>query len=371
MTHMLSSHDRDRGASRQASSAQRRRRALGLVAALCLLAAIALGGGAAGGLLGDEPRRVTVISALVDTVRSRAAASGTTRRGSEDPLAMIPTDAQQAFADPLPASVDIARTAFTVSRQTADDETTTVLLLGVDARPEEEIDIGVRADAIVVLHIDASAGSCRMLSIPRDARIDVPGLGLTKINHALAVGGVPLQSEVVSTLLDVPLDRFALVDFAAFSTVIDALGGIEVEVAAPFTFGDHSFTAGPRVLDGASALAYVRYRGDTAGDLGRIGRQQQVLRAVADRLNPLVITRVAALLPALASHTRTDISLQEGTALALRYLDICRPDRIEVVTLTGTGGVFWDPLVQAELDYLVLNPADVAAKVAFLLGANE
>ncbi len=69
----------------------------------------------------------------------------------------------------------------------------TVLLMGVDARPGEAIDTDARPDALAVLHADRTRGTCRMLAVPRDTRIDLPGYGKSKANHALVLGGIPYQ----------------------------------------------------------------------------------------------------------------------------------------------------------------------------------
>ncbi len=105
------------------------------------------------------------------------------------------------------------------------DQTTlppmTILLMGVDARPGEAIDIGVRPDALAVLRLDPATGSCRMLAIPRDSRVDLPGYGLTKINHALAVGGIPYQELVVQNFLGITIDKYALIDFGGITELVE------------------------------------------------------------------------------------------------------------------------------------------------------
>ncbi|MER3438248.1 MAG: hypothetical protein C4346_12050, partial [Chloroflexota bacterium] len=113
-------------------------------------------------------------------------------------------------------------------------EAVTILLMGVDARPGEAIDIGVRPDSLMVLRLNPETGSCRILSIPRDTRTELPGYGLTKVNHALAVGGIPYQKQVVELLLGIPIDHYVLVDFAGFETLVDAVGGITIDVPEGF-----------------------------------------------------------------------------------------------------------------------------------------
>jgi anionic cell wall polymer biosynthesis LytR-Cps2A-Psr (LCP) family protein len=90
----------------------------------------------------------------------------------------------------------------------------TILLMGVDSRDGEAIDIGVRPDSLAVLHIDPENGSCRMLAVPRDSRAELPGYGYSKINHALAVAGIPYEMLVIEEYLGVELNHYALIDFA-------------------------------------------------------------------------------------------------------------------------------------------------------------
>lgn len=253
------------------------------------------------------------------------------------------------------------------AQQGADLQPVTILLMGVDARPGEAIDIGVRPDALAVLHLDPATGSCRLLSIPRDTRVGVPDYGLTKVNHALMVGGVPLQQEVVGQFLGITLDHYALIDFVGTEQLIDAIGGVTITNPSPFALGDHTFPAGAQVLNGEQALAYARYRGGPDGDFGRIGRQQDLIRAalavLADRD---VAGVIRAVLPVLTDHVRTDLSAIEMIAWATRLRGACSAATIEMLTLEGTIGMFSDPLFGAALSYVVVEEEEVRRKVAAL-----
>jgi hypothetical protein len=111
------------------------------------------------------------------------------------------------------------------------------LMMGVDARPGEAIDVGVRPDSLFVVYLDGTDGSCRVLSIPRDTRTTLPGYGQSKINHALAVGGVPYETLVVENLLGIELQHYGLIDFAGVEGLVDGVGGITVT-------NDYAFSAG-------------------------------------------------------------------------------------------------------------------------------
>ncbi|MCC6312545.1 MAG: LCP family protein [Thermomicrobiales bacterium] len=256
--------------------------------------------------------------------------------------------------------------------EAAMDRPLTILLMGVDARAGEEIDIGVRPDALALLRLDPADGSCRLLAIPRDTRTELPGYGLSKINHALAVGGVPYERLVVENLLGLEIDRFVLVDFQAVVETVDALGGVTVDVPDAFTALDGtSFAAGTQTLDGRHALSYSQYRGFSDGDLGRIHRQQQVLRALLVQASGLeVVPAATRVLPLLEDHLRTDLSPGEMVSLARRYRATCTAETLQVATLDGEVATFDDPLVQAPLSYLVVDPAEIDRKRAQLLGLD-
>jgi LCP family protein required for cell wall assembly len=246
---------------------------------------------------------------------------------------------------------------------------TNILLMGVDARPGESIDSGVRPDSLMVLHLDNKTGSCRVLSIPRDTRTDLPGYGLTKINHALAVGGVDYEKLVVQNLLGLKIDHFVLIDFNGFQSLVDAVGGIDVTVPDNFTATDGTvFTAGEQKMSGHQALSYARYRGGADGDFGRIRRQQQVIKAIVARASGLNIVRsLNELLPAVEQNLRTDLSAKDMASLASTYRSRCTADSVSMLTLDGGTATYQDPLLNLPLNYVILDPEEITSKVAALL----
>ncbi len=254
----------------------------------------------------------------------------------------------------------------------AQPEPLTILLMGVDARAGEPIDIGVRPDAMALLRLDPETGACRMLAVPRDTRAELPGYGLSKVNHALVVGGVPFQRQVVERLLRLEVDRFVLVDLRAVEEVVAILDGVTLDVAEAFVAADGTpIEAGEQTMDGRQVLAYVQYRGGADGDLGRIGRQQQVLRALLAKASGMeILPTVSRLLPVLEDHLRTDLSPAEIVALAQRFRGSCTPQTLSVAMLDGTIATFDDPLVHQPLSYLVIDEAEIVREREILLRGN-
>jgi LCP family protein required for cell wall assembly len=239
-----------------------------------------------------------------------------------------------------------------------------ILLMGSDARPGEEIDEGVRPDALAVLHLDPDEGTCRLLSIPRDSRVEVPGYGMTKINHALMVGGIPLQRQTVEDFLDIEIDHYGLIDFVGAEKLFDAIGGVTVTNEYEFAMGDHAFPAGEIELEGWRAVLFARYRGGPDGDFGRMRRQQDLIRSTIDQLTsedlaPLIRT----ILPLLKDHIRTDLRVTELIALATTYQERCTAESMEMLALEGGVGAAYDPLFNVELSYVIVDEDEVRRKV--------
>ena len=152
---------------------------------------------------------------------------------------------------------------------------------------------GARADTLMVLR--AGGGAFEKLSIPRDTQAAIPGNGTNKINAAYAIGGAELQIETVEDFLGIDINHIAIVDFNGFKDLIDAIGGVEVDlenqVCNEISGGAFGIKLGPgeETLSGEKALALARTRSSTCGDTtiddtDRAGFQQQIIQGMKDRL---------------------------------------------------------------------------------------
>jgi LCP family protein required for cell wall assembly len=170
-------------------------------------------------------------------------------------------------------------------------ERLSVLLLGIDSRGDSSTT--QNTDTMIVLSLDPVNKTAAMLSIPRDTYIDRPGVFVDKINGAYAFGGPDLTRRVVEDLLGIRINAYALVDFDAFTKIVDTVGGVVIDVKRPVR--DESYptpdygverldiAAGPQLMDGQTALRFARSRHDT-NDYSRAQRQQLVLSALRTRL---------------------------------------------------------------------------------------
>jgi LCP family protein required for cell wall assembly len=251
----------------------------------------------------------------------------------------------------------------------------TMMVLGVDARPGEAIDIGVRPDVITILRLDPATSSCRALSIPRDTRVDLPGYGDTKINHALMVGGIPYQLRVTEEFLGIDIDHYLLIDFVAFQQVVDTLGGISVDVPEDLYKNDTKvFSEGTQEFDGTTALSYARYRSfDTSGDLGRVERQWGVVKGIAEIVRGRDLVGVVNnLLPTLQNHIRTDLEAVAISDIVSSVGSNCASASMEDIAMVrGARTDLTDEMLGEIQSFNVVSPSSVAEQVDILMGATS
>jgi LCP family protein required for cell wall assembly len=209
-----------------------------------------------------------------------------------------------------------------------------ILLLGTDNRNELGPNEASRSDTLIVVSVDTTQKTAGLLSIPRDLWVNIPGHGMQKINAAyffgqydkLPGGGITMAMPVVSGFLKVPIQYYASIDFDGFKKVIDEIGGIDVYIPQPLTDDAYPgpynstikihFDAGCQHLNGERALQYARTR-HADSDFGRIRRQQQVIRAVRDKVTELgMLPRYPQILSDLGNSIETNIPIDQQAAFA-------------------------------------------------------
>ncbi len=213
-------------------------------------------------------------------------------------------------------------------------ETFTVLLLGVD---EWEGDVG-RSDTMLFVSVNGEDNTAKMLSIPRDTRVEITGKGTKdKINHAYAFGGVKMAAETVENFLDVPVDFYVEMNMEGLKEIVDAVGGVEVQNDFAFSYDGDDFAEGRITLSGSEALNYVRMRKeDPNGDFGRQARQRQVMEGILDKGNdPAIILNFTDVMQAVGDNVQTNLSIGEMLAIQKNYASAY--GHIETVTIEGTG----------------------------------
>ena len=219
-----------------------------------------------------------------------------------------------------------------------------ILVLGIDQRGDEKS----RSDTIMVYYIDTINKKVKVLSIPRDTYVNIPGRGMDKINHAHAFGGIELTIQTVEKFLGIEIDHYARMNFQGFRRLIDLVGGVTIHVEKNIRSGDIYIEKGLWHLNSEEALIYVRDRWDPMGDIERVKRQQNFIKALVREVNSFEPKwRLIAAIPHVYANGKTDIPLKaaEEVLALLKEIDI---DNIELEQIPGSfsnknGISYWKP----------------------------
>lgn len=224
-----------------------------------------------------------------------------------------------------------------------------VLLLGID---ERENDKG-RTDTMIVATVNPELGTIKMLSIPRDARVDIIGNNtIEKINHAYTRGGIPMTIHTVEYLLEIPIDYYVAVNMEGFLSIIDIVDGIKINNDVDLTHGKYSFPKGKITINGDEALVFSRIRyGDPRGDFGRQVRQKQLLEALlTEAKNPKVLLQLNDIFKVLGDNVKMNFTASQLMDLQKLYSKL--DGKIEQLQMeNGVGqtiGDYWYYIVDEE-----------------------
>lgn len=223
-------------------------------------------------------------------------------------------------------------------------ENTSILIIGVDDSEKRGFSSSSRSDALLLATFNEKAKSIKLVSIPRDSYVYIPEVNRNdKINHAHAFGGPAASIETVEELLEVPIDYYVKVNFHAFIDIVDALGGITVNV--PYTFSEQNskdvadaitLVEGLQQLDGEEALALARTR-KLDNDIERGKRQQEILTSIIKKaISASSITKYADVIEAVGTNMETDLTFDHmksfinyaaaGTSLDIESLNLAGND---------------------------------------------
>ena len=203
-----------------------------------------------------------------------------------------------------------------------------ILVLGLDNG-------GGNTDAIFTLKVEG--GRTSITQIPRDSYIDSHSFGPVKANALYAYGGHEAVKAELTRLMGRPIDHHILVNLNGIRTLSDLVGGVEVDVPKRLYYRDDSggllidLQPGPQLLKGRELEGFLRWRQDEEGDLGRLARQQLVLKSLFSRLTrPDHLVKLPALIKEAGNNLETDLGAMELggliTAMGLTELETERLD---------------------------------------------
>jgi LCP family protein required for cell wall assembly len=218
-------------------------------------------------------------------------------------------------------------------------EPTDILLLGTDHAEQAGHESAQRADSIMLLRTDPSRHRISYLSIPRDLRVPIAGIGDSKVNAAMQAGGPPLAIKTIEDYTGLPINHVIIVDFARFREVIDAIGGVTIDVRAPIIskfdcpyptearcsrWDGWRFAKGSQHMDGKRALIYSRVRKNALDaadtDITRVERQQDVLQAMLRKLTSVTtLAKLPFIGGKLVAPLATDLSAAQFMQLGWVY----------------------------------------------------
>ncbi|MFK5655736.1 LCP family protein [Lactobacillus delbrueckii subsp. bulgaricus] len=201
-----------------------------------------------------------------------------------------------------------------------------ILVLGVDQGLEGRNDKG-NSDTIILVTVNPTTKKATMTSIPRDTLTEILGetsntsYYMFKINSAYQFGGSSGSVKTVSAMLNVPINYYVEVNMKALESLVNALGGVDVNVPFSFSYDWCDFKKGKQHLDGRHAIAYARMRyDDPRGDYGRQLRQRQIIQAVVKKgLSVNGLVNYQKLLKVFAKYVKTNLTFGDMTSLAINY----------------------------------------------------
>lgn len=236
------------------------------------------------------------------------------------------------------------------------DDIVNIFLFGVD---KNEPDANSRSDSMLILTLDFKNKKVKLSSLMRDMYVDIEGHGKTKLNHAYAYGGAPLAIKTINQNFGTNIRDYVTVDFLNFEKIIDALGGVTINIKQEEIPYINSCTiikeakvkskernlitkAGEQLLSGNQAVAYTRVRYVGNGDFERTERQRKVLSIIVDKIKEKGITTVLGLSSEILPSVETSMDKQTILNLAVDYF------KADEMTLEQerfpVDGYYWDDM---------------------------
>ena len=213
-----------------------------------------------------------------------------------------------------------------ISQKIAQKKPISILLLGVDQGLYGRHDPG-NTDTMILITINPKKKKTTMTSIPRDLLVRVLGDGkryyMSRINSAHELGGAKASCDTVSQTLNVPIDYYMEVNMKTLESMVNAVGGVNVNVPFSFTYNNTHFKKGKMELNGKQALDYSRMRKeDPQGDYGRQMRQRQIILQIVHKdMSLSSVSHYRKLLRIISKYVKTNLTFNDMMSVAMNYRD--------------------------------------------------
>jgi polyisoprenyl-teichoic acid--peptidoglycan teichoic acid transferase len=224
-----------------------------------------------------------------------------------------------------------------------------VLFAGLDHVPERGVeDPPHRSDSVMVAAVDFDTKQVRVVSVPRDGWVmhyeNGVEKGYDKLAHSYALGGIKRTQETVQNLLGIdPIDYYVTIKFEGLAKVVDALGGLDIDVDKNMNYDDNHgnlhihIKKGMQHLNGQEVVGYARFRHDTFGDITRMGRQQKVIKLMIEKIQqPENMMRLPYFMKTIGECVETNLTMDQLMVLA-ENAKLFTPDCIQTTTLNSYG----------------------------------
>ena len=256
----------------------------------------------------------------------------------------VSEDVREALAEdpatPLLPGTTVSLGPTTTTEQVPESpDAMNILLVGSDRRKATSKVNGL-SDTLILVHVDPQNDYLSTLSFPRDLRVEVKGYGKQKLNAAYSYGGPALAIRTIQNLTGVDIDHYLGVDFTAFRDMTNELGGVYIEVDRRYYYDGGAYEKinlqpGYRLLNGADALDYVRFRHDSNLDFGRMERQQRFISALRQQAMGWDLgIKLPGIIGAFFDNVATDLGTNDFIRLAWWGIRL-DGGRIRQVTLRG------------------------------------
>jgi len=273
---------------------------------------------------------------------------------------------------PVVTSSKSGTTEQTKQQSDTNDPKFNILVMGSDARPGETIG---HSDTMLLAHVDLGKNQINAVSIPRDSRVYLDGFGYTKLTSVQyilqanngAKNGMEGAVKAISDFTGVPINYYVETNFGGLQSMIDAMGGIQMNVPTDVKIGNQVINAGTHFLDGKTVLSLARERHSLAnGDYGRQQLQLEALKGIAkEALKPGNIPKFPSLVHSVSKYMiGSNMSTEDMISLGLAMKSFNVNKQLHYQQLTGVGKSMYDDILKANNDEIVINQQKMKSIIA-------